>query len=113
MRLPARRLLGPPALLLLLALVLFRGAVAGGVLYERDVHLVWLPQVEVIVRALAAGIAPLWNPSAGFGEPLLANPEAQVLYPFTWLNLVCPPRIFYTLYAVSYTHLTLPTNREV
>lgn len=105
MRLPAPRAWGPPALLLVLALALLRGAVAGGVLYERDIHLLFIPQVEVLVRSVTGGAWPLWNPSAGFGEPLLANGDAQVLYPFTWLNLVCPPGPYYTLFALA--HLVL------
>ena len=105
MRLPSARDGGAVLLLALLALLLLRKAVLGGVLFERDVHLVWLPQMEVLVRAVAGGAWPLWNPSAGFGDPLLANPEAQVLYPFTWLNLICPPATFYTLFAVA--HLIL------
>jgi hypothetical protein len=84
----------------------FRGAVfGGGVLYQRDVHMVWYPQVETFVRCIAAGSWPTWDPYRSFGQPLLADPSAQILYPTTWLNLILPPRISYTVFATL--HLLL------
>lgn len=77
----------------------------GGVFYKRDIHLVWHPQVEGFVRAVAAGSWPVWDPSPAFGQPLLADPGAQVLYPLTWLNLVLRPWTYYTLFA--FTHVLL------
>ena len=64
----------------LLAIVAFllREALAGGVLFRRDVHLVWHPQVEAFVRALASGAWPVWDPGPMFGQPLLADPSAMV-----------------------------------
>ena len=91
---------GAVALLVMLVTWLFRGALfGGGVFYRRDIHLVWYPQVETFVRAVAAGSWPLWNPSLGFGRPLLADPSAQVLYPLTWLNLLVQPWTYYTVFA--------------
>ncbi len=72
----------------------------GQVYYVRDIHLVWHPQVEGFVRAIASGSWPVWNTSLAFGQPLLADPSAQVLYPLTWLNLVLSPWSYYTLYVV-------------
>ena len=43
------------------------------------------------MRAVASGALPLWDPSPAFGQPLLADPGAQVLYPPTWLNLLMRP----------------------
>jgi len=40
---------------------------------------------------VAAGSWPLWNPWRSFGQPLLADPNNQVLYPTTWLYLVVAP----------------------
>ena len=88
-------------LLVGLALWLFREALFfGGVFYKRDVHLVWHPQVEAFVRAVLGSAWPVWDPSLAFGQPLLADPSAQVLYPLTWLNLLMRPWQYYTLYAV-------------
>jgi hypothetical protein len=91
---------------LALALLLFRGAVFGGqALFIRDINMVWYPQVSALVRCIASGSWPLWDPWRGFGQPLLADPSAQVLYPTTWLNLVAPPWASYTAFVVL--HLTL------
>ena len=92
----------PSTLLLVgLALWLFREALFfGGVFYKRDVHLVWHPQVEAFVRAVLGSAWPLWDPGLAFGQPLLADPSAQVLYPLTWLNLLMRPWVYYTVYAV-------------
>ena len=72
----------------------------GQVYYVRDIHLVWHPQVEGFVRAIASGSWPVWNTSLAFGQPLLADPSAQILYPLTWLNLILRPWTYYTLYVV-------------
>lgn len=87
-----------------LALLLYPRAVfRGESFYERDVQLVWYPQAEAFARSIASGSWPVWNPYHSFGHPLLANPDAQVLYPFTWLNLILPPRIFYTVFVVTHS----------
>lgn len=93
----------------LLGLVLFlhRGALlTGGVIYKRDVHLVWLPQVEGFVRAVLSGAWPVWDPCPAFGQPLLADTSAQVLYPLTWLNLLMRPWTYYTLFSVFHSGLS-------
>jgi hypothetical protein len=77
----------------------------GRVLYERDIHSIWHGQVESFVRCIASGSWPLWDPYLSFGQPMLANPGTQVLYPWTWLNLLAPPALVYTLYVVG--HLML------
>ena len=74
-------------------------------MYRRDVHLVWLPQTEGFVRAVLAGAWPLWDPCPSFGQPLLADPSAQVLYPLTWLNLLMRPWVYYTLFSVLHALL--------
>lgn len=94
-----------PALggLALLLAFLFRDALLGrGVFFRRDVHLVWIPQVEGFVRAVLGGAWPVWDPAPAFGQPLLADPSAQVLYPPTWLNLLMRPWIYYTLFLVAH-----------
>ncbi len=93
------------ALLALVALVvvLFRESLlGGGVFFKRDIHLIWHPQIEGFVRAIAGGAWPLWDPSPAFGQSLLADPGAQVLYPPTWLNLVLRPWTYYTLFAFGH-----------
>ena len=48
----------------------------------------------------ASGSWPVWNPYISFGQPLLANPNAQILYPITWLHLLMPAWTFYAWYVV-------------
>jgi len=91
------------AVALIVPLFLFRDAVfGGGVMYERDIHLLWHGQVEGFVRSVAAGAWPVWDPWIGFGQPLLANPNTQVYYPPTWLNLLMRPWTYYTAYSVAH-----------
>jgi hypothetical protein len=88
----------PGGLALLVAFLLRDFLFGGAVFYKRDVHLAWHPQVEAFVRAVAGGSWPVWDPTQGFGTPLLADPSAQILYPFTWLNLVILPWTYYTVF---------------
>jgi hypothetical protein len=93
------------AALLLAGLVAFHmreSLLEGRVYFERDLHLQWFGQIESFVHALAAGSLPLWDPWVGFGQPLLANANAQLLYPPTWLNLVLSPGRYYTLYLFAH-----------
>ena len=93
-------LLAPIALLF--ANVLFRGHV----LYERDVHQMYWGQAETFVRTVLGGSLPLWDPSTGFGQPMLANPGAQVLYPWTWLSFLARPQHGYTFFVCSHLYLS-------
>ena len=90
----------------LLVLWLFRDALLGGVYYKRDLNLVWHAQVEGFVRSVFAGAWPVWDPSLGFGRPLLADPSAQILYPLTWLNLLMRPFRYYTAFVVLHAFLS-------
>jgi hypothetical protein len=93
----------PLAALVVLVVALFVDVVARGqVFFERDVHLFWLGQIASIRRCLAEASWPLWDASFGFGQPLLANPSAQILYPATWIALFGDPGAAYTIYVVSH-----------
>jgi hypothetical protein len=86
---------------LALAAALFHEAVLlGRQFFYRDLTLIWHPEVEAFVRSVAQGSWPLWNPYLSFGEPMLANPNYAVLYPFTWLHLLMGPWTFYTVFVV-------------
>jgi len=94
----------PLAGLPVLVLLLFPEVVLRGqVFYERDVHLVWYAQVESFVRAVRSGSWPVWDPYVSFGHPMLANPNTQVLYPPTWINLVLAPESAYVV--LTFAHL--------
>lgn len=88
----------------LLAVGLFSSALFGDrVFWQRDIHLYWYAQAESFVRVIAQGSWPLWNPFVSFGLPMLADPSYQILYPFTWLNLVMLPATYYKLYVFVHT----------
>ncbi|MET0552936.1 MAG: YfhO family protein [Vicinamibacteria bacterium] len=100
---PDRALLATAGALAAVLLGVFPGIwLRGETLFDRDVALVWLPQVEAFLRSVRAGSWPVWDPTVAFGHPLLANPNVQVFYPFTWLNLVIGPWTFYTLYVAAH-----------
>jgi membrane protein YfhO len=97
------RWITPAAGLLVLLVALFWRVVSRGeVFYERDIHLIFLGQTETFVRAVLGGSWPVWDPYPGFGQPMLANPDAQVLYPFTWLNLLMSPATYYVVFVFSH-----------
>lgn len=89
-------------ILALVEIALMRGALSGGVFFGRDLHLLWQPTTEVFVQAVRSGAWPVWNPSAAFGQPLLANPTSQVFYPPTWLTLAATPWTYYRLYVLGH-----------
>ncbi len=104
---PSSRAPGPPVVALAtlaLAVVLYPGALLRGeAFFERDLHLDWYPRIAALGRALREGAWPVWEPGLGFGQPLLADPSVQVLYPTTWLALVLPWGTAYTAFVL--THL--------
>lgn len=93
---------------LALALVLYPGALLRGeAFFERDLHLDWYPRLASLGRALREGAWPLWEPGLGFGQPLLADPSVQVLYPITWLTLLLPWGVSYTVFVIVHLCVAL------
>jgi hypothetical protein len=91
---------------LALALVVFRDAVfRGRMLFQRDIDAFWNGSVEALVRVVATGAPPLWNPYPGLGQPFLAAAISQLGYPTTWLNLILPPAPAYALFVVLHVVL--------
>ncbi len=87
--------------LLALVVFLFRDAVFGGrVFFERDLHVIWFEQARAFAYAVATRSWPVWDPFQGFGQPMLANPNRQVLYPLTWLHAFMDPWRQYTVAVV-------------
>lgn len=54
---------------------------------EGDFTQEYFPVLVTASRALQDGELPLWNPYSNGGQPLLADPQAALLYPLTWLAL--------------------------
>jgi hypothetical protein len=89
-----------------LAVFVFRDSVLfGRALFQRDIDGFWNGSVDALVRVVAAGSLPLWNPYPGFGQPFLAAAISQLAYPTTWLNLILPPATFYTLFVLLHVLL--------
>jgi hypothetical protein len=96
-----RRDAGIVAATLVLAALLYPGALLRGQsFFERDLHLDWYPRQVAIKSALGSGAWPLWDTSIGFGQPLLADPGAEVLYPVAWLALAVPLGVAYTVFVL-------------
>jgi len=90
------------------AALLYPGALfRGEAFFERDLHLDWYPRMAALGRAVAEGAWPLWEPGLGFGQPLLADPSAQVLYPLTWVWLLLPWSIAYTAFVLVHLFVAL------
>jgi hypothetical protein len=66
------------------------GPTAGGNPAQSDLVLHVTPWLVQVRAAWLDGRWPLWNPLAGCGEPLLANPQSQALQPLVLLALPFP-----------------------
>ncbi|HXF61721.1 MAG TPA: YfhO family protein [Caldilineaceae bacterium] len=87
--LPARRglnldVLAAAALALFVLLLYARLLFTNRVLASGDILLYFYPYREAVAAALREGRVPFWNPYIFLGAPLLANPQAAVLYPLHW-----------------------------
>ena len=76
----------------LLRLPALTGLVA---LYQRDLLLLYFPLVQSALRGLSEGALPLRDATSAFGQPLLANPDAQMLYPPGLIYFFLPPPLAY------------------
>jgi hypothetical protein len=74
----------------------------GEVLFSRDLHAIGYSQSESFVRAVSSGAWPVWDPWVGFGRPLWATPDAEVLYPPHWANLLMRPWTYHTGFALAH-----------
>src|ERR1700682_1340782 len=59
-------------------------------LFFRDVYSYTYPHARFIQEACRRGALPYWNPYLNFGEPLLANPNFLLFYPYTLFIIVLP-----------------------
>ncbi len=74
------------AALLGLVLVFNPGLAFGGLVPAGyDTFVYFYPYRAYFGQAFAEGRLPLWNPHLFLGVPFLANPQAAVFYPGTWL----------------------------
>ena len=98
----ARARLAGFAVAVALALPLLPEIVGSRRLVFRDTQITHWPWRREAVRALAADRVPFVNASASGGEPLLANPNAVLLYPSFWLEKVLPPNAAFNLHYLAH-----------
>ena len=72
-------------------------------LYQRDLMLVYFPLVQAILREVSQGAFPLRDPTSAFGQPLLADPSCEILYPPAWLHILLPPPLAYGWFVSLHT----------
>ena len=96
----------PSAAIAVVAGVLFRSLLTGQVLFWRDIHALFFVYREALARAVSEGAWPVWYEGHGFGQPLLALSDAQILYPTTWLSLILTPWTSYGIAAVLHLLFT-------
>src|SRR5919197_5474946 len=77
----------------------------GRALVDYDAFVYFYPQRTFLARSLLEGRLPLWNPYLFLGAPFLANPQTAVLYPPSWLFLIGPVYLGYTVQLVLHALL--------
>jgi hypothetical protein len=85
-----------------LAFVAYPWQAAGGTAVRANTGIVLtqlVPWTRVARDSILAGEAPLWNPYAASGTPLLANQQTAIFHPFTLLGLLLPIGKAFTLSA--------------
>src|SRR3954471_21704401 len=77
------------ALLFLIATISFADVLFGiNELYLRDLTRYYYPAKQILRDVVLHGEFPYWNRYFSGGQPMAANPEHEVFYPFTWLILL-------------------------
>ena len=56
--------------------------------YMRDLTRYYYPTKQILREIVQGGEFPYWNRYFSGGQPMAANPEHEVFYPFTWLILL-------------------------
>lgn len=75
-----------------------RALLSDRTLFARDIGMVWAPQVEAVVQQVGRGEMPFFDARRAFGQPLFADPRAEVLYPPAWIHWVLPMETSYPLF---------------
>lgn len=94
----ARRFLPALGVAVLLALPLLPEILGTRRLVFRDAQVTHWPWRRVAMQSLSAGDVPFVNASASGGQPLLANPNAALLYPTMLLEKVLAPAAAFNIH---------------
>src|SRR5262249_1166903 len=93
-----RHLVFLSAAVVLFALPLLPEILGARRLVFRDAHVTHWPWRRAAMEAWQNGEAPLVNESSSGGQPLLANPNAVLLYPTLLAETVLPPAAAFNLH---------------
>ena len=93
-----RAVLASLAVAVLFSLPLLPEILGARRLVFRDAHITHWPWRRVAMQSLAAGRAPFVNEAASGGQPLLANPNAVLLYPTVLLEKIVRPAAAFNLH---------------
>lgn len=70
-----------------------------------DIYKHYYPLKHMVAEQLQAGRLPLWNPYIFAGQPLLANPQSAVFYPFSLLFWLLPPVAAFNIFFMAHIYL--------
>ena len=96
------------ALLVLLPTLFFGDVLLGlGNFYMRDLTRYYYPTKQIYRQIAYGGELPLWNRHFHAGQPIAANPEHEIFYPFTWLILLPSYDLGYRLHILVHIYIGL------
>src|SRR5207237_7315178 len=75
--------------------------------YMRDLTRYYYPTKQVVREIVYGGEFPYWNRYFSAGQPIAANPEHEVFYPFTWLILLPSYDLGYRLHILVHIWIGL------
>jgi hypothetical protein len=94
--------------LLILGTIWFADVLAGvNQLYMRDLTRYYYPTKQILRDIVYHGEFPYWNRYFSGGQPIAANPEHEVFYPFTWLILLPSYNLGYSLHIIVHIFIGL------
>lgn len=96
------------AILALLATICFADVLAGmSEFYMRDLTRYYYPAKQILREIVYNGEFPYWNRYFSAGQPIAANPEHEVFYPFTWLILLPGYDLGFRLHILIHVYIAL------
>lgn len=95
-------------LLILLPTIFFADVLAGWTnFYMRDLTRYYYPTKQIYREIVYGGEFPYWNRYFSAGQPIAANPEHEIFYPFTWLILLPSYNLGYRLHILIHIYIGL------
>ena len=73
--------------------------------YMRDLTRYYYPTKQILREIVYGGEFPYWNRYFSAGQPIAANPEHEVFYPFTWLILLPSYDLGYRLHILIHLYI--------